>query len=364
MLNTNKKTVSPVAQLLKSDPDAFSFIKEGDVIEAKLLKKTPRAAYFDLGRFGTGLVFGIELVSSKSILKEMKPGDPVSAKISNLDGEGGHVELSLSGAYKQKNWQDIKDIKETDEPISIKISGANSGGLVADINGIKAFLPVSQLSTEHYPRVDDADKSKILAELKKLVGQEISVKILDFNPRNNKLIISEREAAEKNVKDLVSQYKAGDEIDGIVSGVADFGAFVKFTDNPAIEGLVHISELDHRIIDNPKEVVKVDEAVKVKIIDIKDGQIALSLKALKENPWDEADRFFKENDSVEGTVYKYSPFGAYINLSNNLQGMIHVSEFDGSLDELKKNLPLGSDHKFTVSSVKSAEKRIVLQIKK
>lgn len=363
MLNF-KKLVSPVAQLLKSDPDAFSFLKEGDVVEAKLLQKANRAAYFDLGKYGTGIVFGIELASSKNILKDLETGAAISAKVSSVDGEGGLIELSLSGAYKQKNWQEIRDLRDSGEPIGVKISAANSGGLVADLNGIKAFLPVSQLATEHYPRVDDADKSKILTELRKLVGEEIMVKILDFNPRNNKLIISEREAGEKNMKDIVGQYKVGDEIDGIVSGVADFGAFIKFVDNPAVEGLVHISELDHRIIDSPKEVIKVDEAVRVKIIEIKDGQVSLSLKALKENPWDKAEEFFKEGDEVKGEVYKYSPFGAYINLPHNLQGMIHVSEFEGVLEDLKKTLEIGSTHKFVVSSMKSGEKRIVLQLKK
>ncbi len=365
MLNSIfKKAASPIAQIMKNEADNFSFLKEGDMVEAKLLEKTPRAAYFDLGKYGTGVIYGAEMANARGLVKELQPGSAISVKVIVPDGDDGLVELSVSGAYKQKNWQEIKDLKEGDQTITVKISTANSGGLVADLNGIKAFIPVSQLSTEHYPRVDDADKMKILSELKNLVGEELTVKILDFNPRANKLILSEKEASGENIKDLISQYKVGMDVDGIVSGVADFGAFIKFADNPAVEGLVHISELDHRIIDSPKEVVKVDEPVRVRIIDIKDGQIALSLKALKENPWDKAADFYKDGDEVEGTVYKYCPFGAYINIPHGLQGLIHVSEFAGSLDDLKKSLPIKETKKFVISSIKIPERRIVLQLKK
>ncbi len=333
------------------------------MVEAKLLRKMPKRVYFDLGRFGTGIIYGTELLGAKNIIKELEIGGLASAKIIDLENEDGLIELSLSGAHRQKNWQEIRELKESSEALSVKIIGANSGGLMAEIQNIKAFLPVSQLTSNHYPRVVDADRAKILEELKKLVGEELKVKIIDFNPRTNKVIISEKEAAEQDIKELISQYKVGDVISGIVSGVADFGAFIRFADNPTVEGLIHISELDHRLIESPKEVVKVDEPIKVKIIDIKDGQISLSLKALKENPWDEASLKFKVGEVVGGAVYKYNPFGAYINLPNNLQGIIHVSEF-GGLDEMKAGLPVGSEHKFIIEAVKPEEKRIVLKIKR
>jgi len=361
--NVVKKNVSPLCQLVKNEPNLLSFLKDGDLVEAKLLKKTNRIAYFDLGKFGTGIVSGNELSNAKNTVKELKEGEVISAKIINVENDDSYVELSLAGAHRQKNWQEIKEIKETDEAIPVKIIGANSGGLMAEINNIRAFLPVSQLSGEHYPRVEDADKTKILEELKKLVGQEISVKIIDFNPRANKLIISEREAMEQNLKDIVSQYKVGDVIEGIVSGVADFGVFIRFVDNPSIEGLVHISELDHCIIDNPKEIVKIDEVIKVKIVEIKNSQISLSLKALKSNPWDTATDNFKEGQEVKGLVYKFTPFGAYVNLEHGLQGLIHVSEF-GSLDKMKEQMKLKENYKFIIESIKSEDKRIVLKFKK
>jgi len=361
-INVEIKNSSAMNQLTKADANIISFLKEGDLIEAKLLAKTKRGVHFDLGKYGTGLVYGIELINSRDIVKGMNPGDTVSAKITSLENNEGYVELSLINAQEQKNWQGLKELKDTDEPFPVKIKGANSGGLVADIHGTKAFLPVSQLSSEHYPRIEKGDQSRILEELKKFVGEELKVKIIDLNPRNNKLIISEKEAVEENVRELLAKYTVGDIIGGVVSGIADFGAFVRFIDNPAIEGLIHISELDYRLIDTPKEVVKIDEEIKVKIIEIKDDKVFLSLKALKPNPWETVNDKFKEGQEIEGKVYKVNPFGAYIDLGQDLYGLIHVSEF-GSPEELKKNMEPGKKHAFTIEAIKPEEKRILLKLK-
>lgn len=363
MVVAAKKSNSPLAHLIKTDAEAVSFLREGDLVEARFVALTPRSAYFDLGRFGTGVLYGAELAASRQLLKDLAPGNVTSAKVVEVEGEEGLVELSLSGAYEQKNWQEIKEAKETGEILTVKIAGANSGGLVADVKTVKGFLPVSQLATNHYPRVVGADRGKIFEELKKLVGEELKVKILDFNARAGKLILSEREAVEENVKEMLDAYVVGTAVDGIVSGVADFGAFVRFADNPAIEGLVHISELDHRLVDHPKEIVKVGELVKATIVEIKGNQVYLSLKSLKENPWDTAAEKFKEGDEVRGPVYKMTPFGAYITIPHNLQGLIHVSEFGGH-EEMRQALGAVPEHEFVVTAVRPEEKRILLRIKK
>ena len=357
------KKLSPLGQIIKEESNLLSFLKEGDLVEAVLIDKISRAAYFDLAKSGTGIVYGAELMNAKNIIKKMEVGDKINAEIIELENEDGYVELSLSGAHKQQSWQDLKELKEKDEIVAIKILGANSGGLIASLKEIKAFIPVSQLSNEHYPRVDNSDKGKILEELRKLVSEELNVKILDINTRTGKLILSEKEAIQENIKELVNQYKVGDVIEGIISGTADFGAFVRFVDNPAIEGLIHISELDHRLIDNPKEIVKIDESIKAEITEIKDGQISLSLKALKSNPWDAASKNFKEGQEVSGTIYKFVPFGAYINLGHDLQGMIHITEFGGQ-EEMKKQFETDKEYSFLIDSIKPEEKRIVLKLKK
>lgn len=356
-----KKTASAIGQLMKTEPELISFLKENDLVEAKLLKKAPRIIYLNLGKFGTGVVYGAEFLNARNIIKDLNIGESIPAKVIDPENENGYVELSLAGAHKQKGWQELKELKESEEPLTVKIIGANSGGLVANINEIKAFLPVSQLSNEHYPRVDDGDRKKILEELKKLIGQEIKVKIIDINSRANKLIISERGVSEQNIKELLSQYKAGDVINGIVSGIADFGVFIRFIDQPTIEGMAHISELAHRLIDNPKEVVKIDEEIKAKIVEIKESQVFLSLKALKPNPWETAAEKFKEGQDVSGLIYKFNPFGAYINLEHDLQGLIHIAEF-GSLEEMKNKLEIGKKYDFVIESIKPEEKRILLKL--
>lgn len=363
MVNGINKNPSPLGDILKSGSNLVNIVKPGDLVEAKLIKKAPKAVYFDLGPFGTGVVFGVELMNAQDALKDLKIGDATTVKIIDTENDDGYVELSLREVGKQKAWQEIKELKEKGEIMPVKISGANSGGLMTEINQLKAFLPISQLSSSHFPKVDDGNKEKILEELKKYIGEEFKVKILDVNPRSYKLILSEREIVSENVKELLEKYKTGDVVEGIVSGVADFGAFFQFADNPAIEGLIHISELDHRLIENPKEVVKVGDSVKAKIVEIKDGRVSLSLKALKPNPWDVVESKYKAGESYQGTVLRFNPFGAFIGLDSDIQGLIHVSEF-GGIEEMKKQIEVGKKYEFLVDSVKPAEKRIILKLKK
>ncbi|MEK7590330.1 MAG: S1 RNA-binding domain-containing protein [Patescibacteria group bacterium] len=352
-----------LAEFLKTNTNLINVLKEGDLVSAELIEKAPRAVYFNLGSFSTGIVYGVELSNASQIVKGLKVGDKASAKVIELENENGYVELSLASADKQKAWQEIKELQDRGEILTVKIISANSGGLLAQVNKLDAFLPVSQLSADHYPRVDDGDKAKILEELQKLVGQDLQAKILDINPRAHKLILSEREIAAANVKELLAKYKVGDIVEGIVSGLADFGAFIRFADNPDIEGLIHISELDYRIIDSPKEIVKVDDVVKAKIIEIKDGRVSLSLKALQPDPWLGVGDKYKASQEVEGAVAKFNPYGAVINLVDGLQGLIHVSEFGGT-EEMKKKIEPGKSYHFVIDAVKAEEKRIILKLKK
>lgn len=360
-IHTAVKRISPLAQFLKTESALGTPIKPGDLLEATLIAKERRATYFDLGRFGTGIVFGTELGNARAILKGLAVGGTISAKVLETENEDGYTELSLTEAGRQKAWEDAKDLKERGEAITVKIIGANWGGLTTQLLGLPAFIPVSQLAHEHYPRIEDGNKAKIAEELKKFVGHELSVAVLDVKPRANKLILSEKEAGEGNVKELLGKYATGQIIDGIISGVADFGAFIRFADNPEIEGLIHISELDHRLIENPKEIVKIGDAVKAKITEIKGGRVSLSLKALKTDPWLSAEERYRAGDVVRGTITRFNPFGAFVALEGDLQGLIHVSSF-GSVDEMKLRLAVGASYSFRIELVKGSEKRIILKL--
>src|SRR3989344_7026746 len=352
-----------LTQLVKSELDVLKLPREGELVEGTLIAKGAKEAYFDLGTFGTGIVYGLEYLNAKAVIKELSVGGRTSVKIVSLDNKNGYIELSLAAAGKQKLWQQVKELKESGEIIKVKIGGSNSGGLTAVLCDLPAFLPVSQLSNENYPRVEDNNRQAIGEQLKKFVGQELSVKVIDCNQRVNKLIISEREITDQNVKEMLEKYSVGQVIDGIISGVADFGAFIRFADNPEIEGLIHISELDHKLIDNPKEIVKIDDAVKAKIIDIKDGRVSLSLKALKADPWATVEERYQGGNEAKGSVRRFNPFGAFVDLDKEIQGLIHVSEF-GSIDEMKKELEVGKSYTFIINSLKPQEKRLLLKMKK
>ncbi len=359
----SKKMYLAVAALTKLDPGLLTILKPNDLVESRFLYKKSKEAYFDLGRFGTGIIYGVEFTNAGDAIKGLVPGSVVTAKVVESENKEGFVELSLAEASKQKTWQELKALQESGEIVTMKMTAANTGGLLAEMKDIKAFLPVSQLTSAHYPQVDDGDRGKILESLKKLVGMELKVKIIDANSRTGKLIISEREATTTNVGALLDKYKVGDVIEGIVSGVADFGAFIRFADNTEIEGLIHISELGHRLIENPKEIVKVNDAIKAKILEMKDGRVSLSLKALQADPWQKVEGKYKEGEEVVGIVTKFNPFGAFVSLDADIQGLIHVSEF-GGIPEMQKKLELGKQYTFMITIVKPQEKRIILKMKK
>lgn len=363
MISTTKKRPdSALSQLIKDEAGILNN-KPADFVEAKLLRKGQKVAYFDLGNFGTGILYGVEFINASSAIKKLTVGETVSVKVLELENEEGFIEISMAEAGKQKVWEEIREIKNVDEPIMVTVSGANSGGLLTEVNGIKAFLPVSQLANEHYPRVPDGDKEKILEELQKFVGTEMKVKILNSNQVMNKLIVSEREVADEGVKKILDEYKVGDVVEGVISGVASFGAFIKFEKHPSIEGLIHISEIDHRLIENPKDAVTVGEKVTAKIVEVKDGRVSLSLKALKPNPWDAVSEKYKEGQQVSGTITRFNPFGAFVALDTEIQGLIHVTEF-GGVAEMKEKISLGQEYNFVIDSVKPEEKRIILKMAK
>ena len=241
--------------------------------------------------------------------------------------------------------------------------GANKGGLLVEAEKVQGFLPVSQLSPKHYPRVEGADRSKILDKLQKLIGTELEVKILTLDQRKEILIMSEKATETQKLKEIIKKYKVGDVVDGDITGIVDFGVFIKILpDN--LEGLIHISELDWQLIDDPSEIVKVGDKVKAKIIEIADGtRISLSLKALKKDPWENIDKKYKKSDVFEGKVTKFNPFGAFIEVSPKIQGLVHISEF-GTKTKMEQKLKIGKKYQFQILQIEPTEHRMTLKLVK
>jgi len=341
----------------------------GSLVEGKVIGRDRSALYIDLGPQGTGIIFGKEFYLSKDTIKDLNVGDVVHAKIVEMENEDGYRELSLQDATKDLNWQKLRDLKVSGEIIKVKITGVNKGGLLTSVNNMAAFLPVSQLSPENYPRVADADKAKILKELQKFIGQTLEVKVLDLLAEENKLILSEKAKTEQAIKEILANYAKGDVIDGKITGIADFGVFIKFPATEAgvgeksIEGLIHISELDWQLVQNPAEMVKVGEIVKAKIIDITNNQVFLSLKALKENPWEKIEKDYKKGDTIKGKVISFSPFGAFIEVLPKIRGLCHISEF-ASQAEMEGALKVGESYDFEILLIEPKEHRMSLKLKK
>jgi len=347
--------------------DALAQISRGSIIEGTVVGKDRSSLFVDLGINGNGIIYGREFYEAKRIIKDLKIGDKIYAKVTDLENENGYKELSLKEATKQIGWQKLRDIKEKGDIFKVKISGVNKGGLLTTVEDIAAFLPVSQLAPEHYPRVADADKQKILKELQKFIGQTLEVKILDLLAEENKLILSEKAKSEEKVKEILKNYKEDDIIEGEISGVADFGIFIKFPvrspkdSSSQIEGLIHISELDWQLIENPADLVKIGEIIKAKIIEIKNGQVFLSLKSLKKNPWQDIEKKYKKGDKVKGKVTKFNPFGAFIQIEDKIQGLCHISEF-GSQTKMEETLKIGQTYKLQISSIEPKEYRMSLKL--
>lgn len=346
-------------------PKAFNAPKTGDMIEGRVIKKSARNLYIDLGIWGIGIVYGIEFTNAQAIIKNLKIGDSVFAKISEIENENGLRELSLAEAQSQKSWDLIRELKKTNKAVSVKILSVNRGGLMIEISGVAGFLPVSQLKSEHYPRVEGGDKNKILEELSKFVGEDFKVRVLDFDSKENKLIVSEKAAEEENLKEVIGRYQVGDIVGGSISGIVDWGAFIKWpVEDDTLEGLIHISELDWQLIENPADFIKVGDEVKAQIIDIMNDRISLSLKRLKPDPWKVASASLEKGMIVDGMVKKFNPYGAFVEVAYGksgevLQGLCHISEF-GSEEKMKKSLAVGAKCQFKILAFAPEEHRMSL----
>lgn len=331
--------------------------QSGDLVEGKVIGIEKSGVYVDLGPVGTGIIYGKEYLSARDIIKKVNIGDTIAAKVVDTDNAKGYIELSLKEARQALIWSEAEEAIKNKTILDLPVLEANKGGLLINWQGIQGFLPASQLKAEHYPRVDDGDKDKILVELKKLVGTKISVAIINASPKEGKLIFSEKSPESKDKEKIVGKYAVGDTVEGVVTGIVDFGVFVKVEDG--LEGLVHISEIDWSLVEDPKLFFKVGDKVKVKIIEIKDGKISLSVKALKENPWNEAGKKYKKDDSVNGIIIKYNKHGALASIEEGIAGLVHISEF-GSQEKLREKLELGKSYSFKITLFDAKAQKMTL----
>ena len=332
--------------------------KEGDIVEGVVTALGRAKVYIDIAPFGTGLIYGREYMNARDILRKVAPGDTIASKVVTPENEDGYIELSLKEARQALIWADADEAVKKGSILSLEVKEANKGGLIIDWQGIQGFLPASQLSSENYPRVSDGDKDKILTALNELVGQHLSVVMITADPKEHKLIFSEKGLQEKEEKEeKVNRYEVGNVIKGEVTGAVDFGVFVKL--EPGLEGLVHISELDWGLVEDTKALYKVGDEVEVKVIEVKDDKISLSIKQLKANPWVDATGKYKKDQIVDGVVIKYNKHGALVSIEEGVAGLVHVSEFETE-EKLKTELSLGNVYKFKITLFEPTEQKMTL----
>ncbi len=336
-------------------------LQDGQIIDGVVSAVGRAKVYVDIVPHGTGIIYGREYMNARDILRKVSVGDAINAKVVDTENEDGYIELSLKEARQALIWADAEEAQKRSTVLSLEVKDANKGGLIIEWQGIQGFLPASQLSAENYPRVSDGDKDKILTALNDLVGKHLSVVIITADQKEQKLIFSEKSLEEKEEKgEKLNKYDVGNVVKGEVTGAVDFGVFVKL--EPGLEGLVHISEIDWGLVEDTKTMFKVGDQVDVKVIEVKDDKISLSIKQLKENPWMEAGKKFKKDDIVDAVVIKYNKHGALASIEEGVAGLVHVSEFETE-ENLKNSLSLGSVYKFKITLFEPTEQKMTLSYK-
>lgn len=336
--------------------------KVGDVIKGNVLAVTRHEVHLDIDGITTGVIRGRELFDESGEFSNLKIGEEAQATVLELENENGEMELSFRQAGHRKAWEELERFMRQSDVVDALIVDANRGGLMIRVGRVMGFLPVSQLTTEHYPRVEGGDKNKILEVLSTFIGQLFRVKIIDVNEQEDKLIVSEKAAMEEKQKELISQFEVGSDVDGTVTGVVDFGVFVEF--GPRLEGLVHISELAWQRVENPRDLYRVGDTIKAKIIAIEGTKISLSVKRLTDDPWKKAVERYNVGQVVKGTVLKINPFGAFVELDKEIHGLAHVSELgDKAIRDPNAVLKPGQAYDFKIISIDAKSHRLGLSRK-
>lgn len=341
-----------MADLMKDSGEQV--IESGSTVNGKILSVKKNEILVDLGMYGVGLVPRREI----GFGKKYEVGDDVVASVIEPELADGDVLLSLRKAAKERGWDEIQKVVEDGKSIEVTPYDANRGGLLIEYEGVRGFMPVSQLSTEHYPRT--SDKDEILRRLRALIGQSISAQIIDADQKGNKLIFSEKEAIKDGLANRLTSLKVGDIVKGTVTGIVDFGAFVNVD---GIEGLVHISEISWERVANVSDKLKIGDKIEAKIISIDKDRLSLSIKQTMPDPWLSEAAKFHVGDQVEGTITRITPFGAFVQISPAVEALVHISELGEGKDP-EKVFKQNEKRNFVILEIDADSRKIRLGLKK
>ena len=329
-------------------------VTTGSTINGKILSVKKNEILIDMGPHGVGLVPRREI----GFGKKYNVGDEVVASVIDPELPNGQALLSLRKAAKERGWDEIQKVVEEGRTLTVTPYEANRGGLLIEFEGVRGFMPVSQLSTEHYPRT--SDKDEILRRLRTMIGTELNAQIIDADQKGNKLIFSEKEAVKDGLADRLTNLKVGDIVEGTVTGVVDFGAFVNVD---GIEGLVHISEISWERVAQVSDKLKIGDKIKARIISIDKDRLSLSIKQTTPDPWLKEAEQFHVGDTVEGTITRITPFGAFVQISPAVEALVHISEL-GEGGDPEKVFTQNEKRQFVILEIDADSRKIRLGFKK
>jgi small subunit ribosomal protein S1 len=341
-------------------PDLFekTFItfNKGDIIEGTIVRIDRNEVMVDVGFKSEGVIPSRELSVRKSVNPKdlVNEGDKIKALVLDKEDDEGRLILSVKRAIYEKAWGDIQEISDNDKSVKGTVIESVKGGLIVDI-GVRGFLPASLIDVRR------------VKELTSYIGEEIEAKILELDRQRNNIVLSRKAHLEQEQsgerKSFLENLEVGNIKEGKISSIVNFGAFV---DIGGMDGLVHVSELSWRHVENPNEIVNVGDIVKVKVLEIDNDKerISLSIKQVTEDPWLDFELQYKQDDIVDGDVTKVVPFGAFVTIGKGVEGLVHVSEISvDKVDSPELALAIGQKVKIKITELDIPKRRVNLSIK-
>lgn len=347
--------------------------KKGDVIQAKVLESNEDRMIVDVGGRAEGIIVGKELkLDNTKVVK--KTGDEIIVYVVNPENKQGQIELSIRQTGDELKWHDLAEAKENNRTIKVKVIEANTGGVLVEIGGgLRGFVPRSQLAHERvFTNVEYSDKDEaskqVQSRLAQLIDEELSVKVMEINRDQSKIILSEKHANDtvdlQKRNDTLQNLKIGDVLTGVVTAVAPFGLFVNAE---GLEGLVHLSEISWDKVSNPGDIFKVGEEVRVQVIGLNDNgkRVAFSIKRLKKDPWRDTVKKYQVGQVVKGVISSIADYGAFVKIEDGLNGLIHISELSHKLVKNPADIVKpGQEVEVMIISISNEDRHLGLSLKR
>jgi ribosomal protein S1 len=349
-----KKSGEPqtMEELLARYGKSSKTFSKGSKVKGRVIEKRAKSLVLDIGGKSEGLVAEKAFQEARNFIEKLNVGDEVEASVLVPETPDGYTILSLRDSAGDATWKKLEDAKKEAKALRVTVRKVLSSGLMVEYQGITAFIPKSQLGKEASKRLDE------------LVDKTLKVGVVELDRNKNRIVLSEKAISEgediRLRKEAVKAFKEGDILKGKVTTVADFGCFVEVEKKVEgkevkVEGLVHISELSWEKVAKPQEIVKEGDKVEVKVIGLRDGKLALSMKQAEKDPWDNVEKKYKPEAKIKGKVVKVSDFGVFVQLEPGVEGLIHITKIPPD-----KKLKIGDSVTAIVEEVDKKDRKISL----